>query len=98
MKHVGELIQAYVAGELDPEEKAAVEKHLAECAECRAEADRSGKLWEMLAAADTRPPVTASVWPSTRSTRCPSSTRWPPAAGRLYFATTDGKIRCYTRK
>ena len=67
MKHVGELIQAFVAGELDPEEKAVVEKHLAECAECRAEADRSGNLWEMLAAADTRPPLTASVWPHVQA-------------------------------
>jgi predicted anti-sigma-YlaC factor YlaD len=67
MNHVREWIQAFVAGELDQEKKSAVEKHLAECAECRAEADRSVDLWEVLASADTRLPLTASVWPSVQA-------------------------------
>lgn len=67
MKHVGKFIQAYVAGELDPDRKAAVQEHLAGCTECRAEADRTRDLWDLLGAAEKRPLQTASVWPAVQA-------------------------------
>jgi anti-sigma factor RsiW len=73
MKHVRELIQAFVAGELDPDKTAAVQEHVAGCAECRAEADRSRDLWDWLGAVETSPPRTASVWPSVRARTLGSS-------------------------
>jgi len=67
MKHVKDLIQAYVAGELDHDRKAAVQEHLAGCEECRAEADRSRDLWDLLGAAEKSPPERASVWPAVQA-------------------------------
>lgn len=67
MKHVREWIQAYVAGELDPDQKASVKEHLAACEECRAEVARSRDLWDLLGAAEKRPPQTVSVWPAVQA-------------------------------
>ncbi len=67
MKHVKDLIQAYVAGELDQDQKAAVKEHLTGCAECRAEVDRSRDLWDLLGAAEIHPPEGASVWPAVQA-------------------------------
>jgi len=67
MKHVRELIRALVAGELDPDRTDAVQEHLAECAECRAEADRSRNLWNLLGAAEVSPAGSGSVWPAVRA-------------------------------
>lgn len=36
--HIGELLESYALGALDPDEQAEVEKHLAECERCRARA------------------------------------------------------------
>lgn len=43
-QHVQSLLPWYVAGQLDPDERARVEAHLARCAACRAEADFERRL------------------------------------------------------
>ena len=67
MKHVRDSIQAYVSGELDRERTAAVETHLADCDECRREAEQGRALWEMLGSVETEQPGGGSIWPAVRA-------------------------------
>jgi anti-sigma factor RsiW len=67
MKHVTNMIQAYISGELDIARTAAVEDHLNECPSCRKEVDAARGMWKMLGALDTPPSGTGSVWPSVRA-------------------------------
>ncbi len=66
MKHVTELLQLFVAGELDGPRKHVVEEHLKKCSACRDEADQALRLWEDLGSVG---PVLSneSVWPSVRA-------------------------------
>lgn len=86
MKHVVNMIQAYISGELDPNRKVAVEEHLNKCSECRAEVDRARELWDMLGVAGTSSPATGGVWPNVRARtfgRRTSEQEWFFGAGRL---------------
>lgn len=67
MKHVTDAITAYHCGELDPERKAAVEKHLAECPECRQEAHRVEALWARLDPIGSIAEDEGTVWPAVRA-------------------------------
>lgn len=67
MRHIRELIQGYVAGELDREQTEAVEEHLVSCSDCRREAEQAGALWEMLGAASVNHPEDRSIWPAVRA-------------------------------
>ena len=42
-RHYGEALPLYVAGHVSPEERAAIDRHLAECAECRCECETGFK-------------------------------------------------------
>lgn len=86
MKHVANMIQAYISGELDRDRNAAVEEHLNECPACRAEADRAREMWEMLGSAGRPSPATGSVWPAVQARtfgRETSEREWFFGAGRL---------------
>jgi anti-sigma-K factor RskA len=48
-EHVGDLIELYALGALEPEEQLAVDSHLDECAECRALMEDARHLVELLA-------------------------------------------------
>ena len=67
MKHVTNMIQDFISGELDSSRTAAVEKHLNECPSCRKEVDSARGMWEMLGALDTSASDTGSVWPAVQA-------------------------------
>src|ERR687886_1929352 len=48
-EHVGDLIDLYALGALEPDEQFAVDSHLDECAECRALMEDARRLVELLA-------------------------------------------------
>ena len=66
MKHVEELIQTYLAGELDTDRAAAVERHLEGCSRCRGKVSQARALCEMLDSAQVEPPRGTSIWPAVR--------------------------------
>lgn len=55
-RHYGDALPLYVAGHVSPEERAAIDRHLAECAACRRECDLWRALPEALASLDSAPP------------------------------------------
>ena len=57
------LLSAYCDGDLDPVRTAVVERHLAECADCRAEV---ADLQTLLRLLHSTPPVEAPPWLSSR--------------------------------
>jgi anti-sigma factor RsiW len=67
MKHVEELIQTYLAGELDTDRAAAVERHLEGCSRCRGEVRQAQALLEMLGSAELETPQSASIWSEVRT-------------------------------
>lgn len=67
MKHVEDLIPAYLAGELETDRAAAVERHLEGCSRCREEVEQAGTLWEMLGSAQAGPTQGPSIWPAVRA-------------------------------
>jgi anti-sigma factor RsiW len=67
MKHVEELIQLYLAGELDTDRIAAVERHLEGCSRCRDEVQQARALWKMLGSAQEEPAQGPSIWPAVRA-------------------------------
>jgi anti-sigma factor RsiW len=63
MTHVTALLAAHLGGELDQDAARAVEAHLSECADCRAEAGRLRATWDVLATAAVPPAATrADLW------------------------------------
>ena len=54
-RHCGDALPLYVAGHVSPEERAAIDQHLAECAECRRERDMWRILPDALASLDSAP-------------------------------------------
>lgn len=66
MKHVDELIQAYLAGELDTDRTVVVERHLEGCSMCGEEVKRARALWELLGSAQAEPSQGSSIWPAVR--------------------------------
>ena len=64
MKHVGDKIQAFIAGELSGQQEQAVVDHLAGCPACAREVEQVRQLWDLLdeAALATALPA-ASAWP-----------------------------------
>jgi anti-sigma factor RsiW len=86
MKHVRDAITAYHCGELGPERKAAVARHLASCPDCRMEADRVGALWTRLDTIGSAAKDEATVWPAVRARtlgRRSGAEDWFFGAGRL---------------
>jgi len=67
MKHVGNMIQAYISGELDGDRNSAVEKHLSECSECRAEVGRARGMWELLGVAGEPSHKAGGIWPAVHA-------------------------------
>jgi anti-sigma factor RsiW len=63
--HVDELLVDHLRGELDAPERARVDAHLAECAECRAA--REGFAQVMTALARTAPPAPPIHWGAYRA-------------------------------
>ena len=66
MKHVSGLLPRWLGGELEADERVAVEAHLAACAACRGEADALAAVWQDLARAAPRT-GSASVWPAVQA-------------------------------
>ncbi|MEN8006183.1 MAG: zf-HC2 domain-containing protein [Candidatus Krumholzibacteriota bacterium] len=66
MKHVTELLQLFVSGELDQPRKDMLEEHLEKCPACRAEAGQVRRMWEDLGTVG-QPSVTGSVWPAVQA-------------------------------
>ena len=66
MKHVTDLIQQFVAGELDGPRKEAVEAHLESCPSCRSEAEEALRFWENLGSVEASPAI-ESVWPAVQT-------------------------------
>lgn len=70
-RHVDEAIPVWLAGELDPQQAAAFERHLAECPECAKFARESRAVWAVLGAADPRPGLEAEdgsgAWRAVRA-------------------------------
>ncbi len=68
MKHVGDKIQAFVAGELSGTEQQLVADHLAQCPECAAEETEARQLWDLLEAAEVPESIPAeSAWPEIQA-------------------------------
>jgi len=67
MKHVGDLIQAFLSGELDGGRAVEVEKHLDGCSRCRHEVQQARDLWEMLGSTEAVLPVKGSIWPAVQA-------------------------------
>lgn len=84
-EHVRETLPEWVRGELDPGEGDAVAAHLAECGECRAEADLLG----LLAAAP--PPVPAGLAERIRADVA-GHRRPAAAAGRPWWALAAAAV------
>jgi len=64
-RHYGDELPLYVAGHVSPEERAAIERHLSECAACRNECDLWRSLPDALASTDSVPSAilaTNEVW------------------------------------
>jgi len=86
MKHVTNMIQSYISGELDSVRAGEVEDHLNECSSCRKEADTARGMWEMLGALDSPPSDSGSVWPAVQARtfgRESSEREWFFGAGNL---------------
>jgi len=86
MKHVTDMIAAYLSGELQVQRRAEFEEHLAGCGDCRREAEEAREVWEMLGAVASPGTGTASVWPSVRARTIDRQTRgddWFFGAGRI---------------
>ncbi len=68
MKHVGDRIQAFVAGELAGDERQAIADHLADCPACNREAEEARRLWGLLGDAAVPGPLPASSgWPGIQA-------------------------------
>ena len=78
MKHVGDDIQAYVAGELTDTAEQAVTEHLATCPACAHQAGQARQLWEQLGEVAIPPHL-------------PASTAWPAIQART-FGRGDGVL------
>lgn len=72
-RHYGDELPLFVAGHVSPEERAAIDRHLAECAACRRECE----LWRAL------PDALASL-ASAPSTDLATDETWSKLAPRLY--------------
>lgn len=68
-KHVADSVSAWLAGELDPQETTAFERHLESCSGCARAARASRAVWEALETAALHEDETAapSVWPGVRA-------------------------------
>lgn len=87
MKHVTDLLQLHVSGELDGPRKEAVEEHLTECSTCRAEAERIQRLWNDLGAVETSRSGD-SVWSAVQA-----RTFGEGRADREWFFGSGGLVR-----
>lgn len=67
MKHITNMIPAYVSGELDDKRRALVDQHLKECAACRGEVEAIGATWDFLGTGEMTTPKTNSVWPAVQA-------------------------------
>ena len=88
MKHVVEMIPAFLSGEIDSERCAAVEKHLGQCADCRAELEALRATWDLLGAGETADMESPTVWPAVQA-----RTTGAGAAGRDWFYGTGRLAR-----
>lgn len=87
MKHVTDLLGAFVADELGPQERAEVVAHLAECPRCAAEAREARDLWDLLGdAALPTPEVTKrpSLWPGIQARTFGRDEQRRQSAGRRW--------------
>lgn len=87
MKHVTDLLQLHVSGELDGPRKEMVEEHLLECPACRAEAGKIRRLWDELGAVETVQ-VRASAWSAVQA-----RTFAEGGAGREWFFGSGRLVR-----
>jgi hypothetical protein len=72
-RHYGDGLPLYVAGHVSPEERAAIDRHLAECAACRRECELWRTLPDALASLDSAP-----------SSDLATDETWSKLASRLY--------------
>ncbi len=78
MTHVTGRLAAWLGGELDAAQSAALREHLAACRECRDEADRLQADWDLLGGtAVAAREVRADLWPGVRArTFCRQASGW----------------------
>lgn len=67
MKHVVDLIQAWLGGELAGPEHEAVNAHLAACPACAREAERAQAVWDLLDTAAAEMAPVHSAWPGVQA-------------------------------
>lgn len=95
MTHPEDLLAAYVDGALAPEERAAVDAHLAGCPRCREEVDLARRAVEALASlADEPVPlgVTAPVLAEARRRAEARRPRWLPALAAAAVLALAGAL------
>lgn len=95
MTHPDDLLAAYVDGALAPEERAAVDAHLAACARCREEVDLARRAVEALASLSEEPVplgVTAPVLAEARRRAEPRRPRWVPALAAAAVLALAGAV------
>lgn len=80
MKHIKNRLDAFVAGEMDPDEQVQITRHLARCADCAARVAEAQVLWDLLGeAAEPQSLLQArpSLWPRIQArTTAQRGRRW----------------------
>jgi anti-sigma factor RsiW len=76
MNHVTDRLAAHMAGELLPEESAAVREHLAVCSACRLAAAEYEEIWNLMEPEAVAVHPGPSVWPSVRERTLGSRSTW----------------------
>ena len=66
MKHVTDIMTAYLAEELAPADRARVEDHCAGCAACAAELEKTRRAWALLETADVTVNRNPRLWAAVR--------------------------------
>ena len=84
MKHVTDLIQAYLDDELSPSRRAVVEAHCAECAACARELEQTAAVWSAVDHVRT-PELGRSLWPAIQRRRAGNDAGRLPSAGAVSF-------------
>ncbi|HEX9036090.1 MAG TPA: anti-sigma factor [Ktedonobacterales bacterium] len=97
-EHVTDLVPAYALGALEPAEVDAVDRHLAECAECSAEVQRALGVAEMLLAAPALdagapPALRQRVLDRVRAIQAEAQPSPSAPAGAAPTASADGAAR-----
>ena len=84
MKHLTDLVQAYLDDELSASRRAAVEAHCAECAACARELEQTAAVWSAVDQVRT-PELGRSLWPAIQRRRAGNDAGRLPSTGAVSF-------------